>query len=146
MTKLRLEREINTTPEKLWHLLWTNETYREWASLFAEGSDAITDWQQGSRVLFTDGKNNGMVAEIAERREPEYMAFRHLGMMKDGVEDLESEEVKKWAGAIESYTLEPTGENKTRLTMEMDIAEDYHEYFEKIWPLVFDKISQMAES
>jgi hypothetical protein len=29
----------------------------------------------------------------------EFMSFKHLGMVKNGVEDLNSEQIKEWPGA-----------------------------------------------
>lgn len=33
------------------------------------------------------------------------MSFKHLGTVKNGVEDFESEESRKWSGALENYHL-----------------------------------------
>jgi len=53
---------------------------------FAEGSAVKTDnWKEGSKLHFHDGNGNGMVSEVAANRPNEYMSFRHLGFVKDGV-------------------------------------------------------------
>ena len=145
MERKNFEITIDAAPERVWNILWNNATYRQWTAVFAEGSQAETDWKTGSKVIFSDGKGNGMVSTIAENRQPEFMSIRHLGVVKNGVEDTESEEVKQWAGAMENYTLSPAG-GKTRLTVSMDIAEDYRDYFEKTWPLALDKVKELSES
>jgi uncharacterized protein YndB with AHSA1/START domain len=75
MEKLNFNIVINATPEKVWKVLWNDDTYRKWTSAFAEGSHAETDWKQGSKVLFLDGKGEGMVSKIAESRPNEFMSF-----------------------------------------------------------------------
>ena len=105
MEKLHYDIAINATPEKVWKVLWTDQTYREWTSAFSEGSHAKTDWKEGSKVLFLDGTGQGMVSKIAANRPNEFMSFEHLGEIRDGNEDTTSEKVKEWAGAHENYTL-----------------------------------------
>jgi uncharacterized protein YndB with AHSA1/START domain len=138
---------INAPREKVWNVLWGDDTYPAWTAAFAEGSRAETDWQEGSRVLFTDGKGSGMISTIAEKKPNEFMSFKHLGMVKDGVEDMESEETKKWAGALENYTLQSAG-GGTALTVEMSadgIPPEMMDYFMEAWPKALDKLKEIAE-
>jgi uncharacterized protein YndB with AHSA1/START domain len=135
---------IDAPREKVWETLWGDSSYREWTSVFAEGSHVKTDWKKGSKTLFLDGKNQGMVSEIAENKPNEFMSFRHIGMVENGVEDTQSEAVKKWAGAMENYTLK-AAEGKTQLLVEMDLDEAHKEYFEKTWPKALDSLKKLAE-
>jgi hypothetical protein len=32
--------------------MWDDSTYRQWTSAFSEGSHAVSDWKEGSKVLF----------------------------------------------------------------------------------------------
>jgi hypothetical protein len=86
MEKLHYDIAINATPEKVWKVLWTDKTYREWTSAFSEGSHAETDWKEGSKVLFLDGNGQGMVSKIAVNRPNEFMSFEHLGEVHEGKE------------------------------------------------------------
>ncbi len=70
--------------------------------------------------------------------------MEHLGIVKNGVEDTESLEVEQWKGALENYTLTSTGEN-TELFVETDIAEEYLDEFQKIWPKALKKVKELAE-
>jgi hypothetical protein len=148
MEKMTFNASINANRETVWAILWGDTTYPEWTSAFCEGSHAVTDWQKGSKVLFLDGKGSGMVSRVAETIPYEYMSFEHLGEVKNGIEDTESEQVKVWAGAHENYTLK-TVDNHTELVVEMDsatIPEDFKSYFLKTWPLAMDKIKALAEA
>jgi len=135
---------IDAPKEKVWNTLWNDATYREWTSVFAEGSRAESDWKKGSKILFLDGKGSGMVSVIAEQIPNEFMSFKHLGEVKDGVEDTASEKVSQWAGAFENYTLKMIN-GKTELIVDMDISDDFADYFLKTFPKALDKVKEIAE-
>lgn len=144
MEKLKFSIRIDAPREKVWKTLWEDASYRAWTSAFSEGSHVKTDWKKGSKVLFLNEKEEGMVSEIADARPNEYMSFRHLGEVKDGVEDTQSERVKAWAGGTENYTLK-TVEGKTELLIDMDMTEEMKPYFEETWPKALDKLKELAE-
>ena len=136
---------IDAPPEKVWEILWNDASYRAWTSVFSEGSRAETDWKKGSKVLFLDGKNDGMVSVIAENIPNEFMSFIHLGSVKNGVEDLNSEKVSEWSGAKENYTLININ-GKTELTLEMDAPPDeFKDFFMTTFPKALDKVKELAE-
>ena len=144
MEKQTFSITIDAPRGKVWDTLWKDESYRAWTSAFSENSHAETDWQTGSKVLFLDGKGSGMVSTIAENRPNEYMSIRHLGMVKDGVEDTSSEEVKQWAGALENYTLKSDG-GKTELVVDLDLNTDWVEYMQNTWPKALQRLKELAE-
>ena len=135
---------IDSSPEKVWNVLWSDDTYPLWTAPFAEGSRAQTDWKKGSKVLFVDGNNNGMLSTIEENIPNKFMSIKHLGGVKDGVEDLNNPEFNQWAGALENYTLKSENE-KTELLIDMDITEDFKEYMQSTWPKALDKVKELAE-
>jgi len=144
MKRRTFKTKINASKEKVWKVLWGDETYPKWTAPFMEGSRAETDWEQGGKIHFLGPDGNGMVARIKKSDPYSAMYFEHLGVVKDGVEDTESEKAKKWAGAEENYTLEKT-DGKTELTVETDIAEEYLESFEKAWPEALLKVKELSE-
>ena len=146
MEKLNFSIDINAPREKVWKTLWEDSSYRKWTSVFMEGSCVETDnWKEGSKVLFLDGKGSGMVSKVVVNKPNEYMSFEHLGEVKDGIEDTSSEKVKIWAGSKENYTLKDAG-GKTELTVDMDIAEDYKEMFQNMWPKAMEQIKVLSEN
>ncbi|HSP11232.1 MAG TPA: SRPBCC domain-containing protein [Salegentibacter sp.] len=137
---------INAPRENVWEVLWSDETYPKWTATFSEGSRAESDWKEGSKVYFLNAEGEGMVALIDKRKDPEIMNFKHLGMIdKNGNEDLESEKVKPWAGSMENYLLEKEN-GKTQLTVNMDLNDEYKDYFLKTWPKALEKIKELAEN
>ena len=145
MTKQEFKVSINAPREKVWEVLWNDATYPAWTSAFSEGSHAVTDWKKGSKILFLDGKGSGMVSTIAEKKPAEFMSFKHLGVVKDGVEDTTSDEVKQWAGAEENYSLKPVNGN-TELTVQVDINDEWKDYFVTTFPKALDKVKELAEN
>ena len=147
MGKMQFKIDIQAPKEKVWETLWNDSTYRQWTAPFAEGSRAETDWKEGSKVLFTDGKGSGMVSVIEQKKPNEFMSFKHLGTVVDGVEDLDNEKNKPWAGALENYTLKPM-DGKTELSVDMDfsgLSPEMTNYFEQAWPKALDKLKEVAE-
>lgn len=144
MEKKKYSIVIEAPRERVWDVLWGDKSYEEWTSVFSESSTVKTDWQEGSKVYFLNAEGEGMVAIINKKVPCEYMSFKHVGLLKDGVEDLDSDEVAKWAGSTENYTLKKEN-NKTELVVDMDIDNSYLEFFDKTWPEAMDKIKFMAE-
>lgn len=145
MEKLNFNIQIDAAPEKVWNILWADDTYRKWTSAFSEGSYAETDWKQGSKILFLDGNGSGMVSRVAVNWPNEYMSIEHLGEVRDGVEDTTSERVKAWAGSHENYTLRKVN-GKTELIIDMDITPEFKEMFEKIWPVALENVKRLSEN
>lgn len=144
MKKQQFKIDINATRERVWDVLWNDDTYPKWTAPFAEGSHAETDWKKGSKVLFLDGKGNGMISCIEEKIPNEYMSIKHLGEVKDGVEDTESERVTNWAGAHENYTLKGSN-GKTELVIDMDMTEEFADMLNNMWPKALAKVKDIAE-
>ncbi len=133
---------INAPQEKVWEILWNDETYRQWTSVFSEGSYAVSNWQQGSKVQFLSADGGGMHS-IIERLVPnEVMSFRHRGEIKEGVEQPPS---PSWDGATETYMLAQEGTG-TRLTVQVDMLEDHANYFEQTFPDALQKVAELAQA
>lgn len=145
MKKRQYSASIKAPREKVWNILWGKGSYEEWTSPFAEGSTAKTDWQEGSRVLFLDGKGEGMIGKIASRKDNEYMGIQQLGMILGGKEITEGPEIDSWKGAEENYTLKDEN-GGTHLRVDIDITDDMLDYFDKTWPKALDKLREIAEN
>jgi uncharacterized protein YndB with AHSA1/START domain len=145
MEKINFSTRINAPRERVWKVLWNDDSYKEWTSAFMEGSYAETDnWKEGSKVLFLGPGGEGMVSTVAKNKPNEFMSFKHLGVVKNGVEDTDSESAKGWAGSMENYRL--TDENgKTKLEVDMDSTDEFKDYFEKTWPVALEKVKELAE-
>jgi hypothetical protein len=148
MKTLQFTSHINAPKETVWYAMLDDEPYREWTSVFGPGSHYVGNWEPGSKILFVapsdDGGTEGMVSTIAENRPHEFVSIKHLGFMKNGVEDTESDQAKAWEGAHENYTLRSENEGTTVL-VDLDTVEEFADYFEETWPKALDKLKVIAE-
>jgi hypothetical protein len=139
MKTLNFSIDIDAPKQKVWDKLWSDSGYRQWTSAFEEGSYAESDWQQGSKILFLTPKGNGMFAVIEENIPFEKMTFKHLGEIKDGVEEL-----KDWGGALESYHLDESS-GKTKLNVNVDLLPEFQGYFDETFPKALNIVKQISE-
>lgn len=151
MKKLHTSIVINAPKEKVWHVMLDDKTYREWTTAFNEGSYYKGDWSKGSKILFL-GPNpggepgeGGMVSQIAENKPYEFISIKHVGLIKDGIEDTTSEEAKKWAPAFENYTFKEK-DGATELSVDLDIQDEYLEMFTKMWDEGLKNLKKLVES
>lgn len=145
MVQLQFSILIQAQPEKVWDTLWDDASYRNWTAIFSEGSHAVSDWKQGSTILFLSPEGEGMYSRIHTLESNRKMFFEHLGMAKDGQLQPETEETKAWKGAMEKYTLQEKG-TATELIVSLDTLESHQEYFDDTFPKALARVKELAES
>jgi hypothetical protein len=145
MKTLHFEININATKEKVWDILWNDATYTQWTGVFCEGSHALSDWKEGSKILFLDGKKDGMFSTIAALVPNELMSIKHLGTVKNGMELEMDKETESWSGAKEIYTLKEA-QNNTKLLVDVDITEDHAKFFNEAFPKGLQKVKELSEA
>ncbi|ESU24135.1 Activator of Hsp90 ATPase-like protein [Flavobacterium saliperosum S13] len=145
MKKMQFSISINAPKEKVWQTLWNDDTYQKWTSVFSEGSKAVSDWKEGSRIHFLNENNDGMYSTIDKRVDNEIMNFKHIGNIKNGVELPLDATTESWSGSTENYTLKEAN-GVTTLTVEMDIVADYQDYFNEKFPIALNKVKELAEA
>lgn len=148
MQTLHFSMVINAPREKVWQVMLGDSTYREWTAAFSEGSYFEGSWDVGSTIRFVgpgaDGKLGGLVGTIKENRLHEYISIEYYGVIEDGVEDTESDKIKKWVGATENYTFQEIGAG-TMLLVDLDVAESEQDYMSEAWPRALMKLKEIAE-
>lgn len=144
MRELIFSADIQAPVQKVWDVLWSDDTYPRWTRFFMEGSYMKSDWKVGGKAVFLDPEGNGMIATITRLQPPYHVHFSHQGQMIKGVEDTTSKEVKAFNGALEKYDLREE-DGGTHLDMSVEVFED----FEKIMTDGFSKgiaeVKRLAE-
>jgi hypothetical protein len=141
---------INAPREKVWNVMLGDATYRDWTSVFNPGGSYYEgDWSEGSVMKFIGpdpetGESGGMLSRVKENRKPEFISLEHYGIIKNGVEDTTSEEVKKWVPAFENYTLNEK-DGGTEVVVDVDTEKDYLSLFEGMWPKALARLKELAE-
>lgn len=154
MKKLHKTIVINASREKVWDTMLGADTYSDWTKAFSPGSANFEStykgtWEEGSKLLFIgnegDGSEMGMVSYVRESRRPEFVSVEHVGIYRDGVEDTESEEAKKWSPAFENYTFTEV-EGGTQVTIDQDIEDEYEAMFNDMWDKALVRLKELAET
>jgi hypothetical protein len=145
MIRIQFTITINATAEVLWRHITSLESYKHWAAAFAEGSYFQGSWDAGSKMLFLSPGGAGMVSEIAESRQNEFISIRHIGFISDGIEDTTSDAIRGWAPAYETYTLVPAPEGTT-MVVNQDVAAEWEEDLSQAWPKALTLLKALCES
>lgn len=150
MEKIHFSIVINAPKEKVYNAMLKEYPYRAWTQVFGPGSHYVGDWGEGSKILFLapdeNGKMSGMIARIKENRPYEYVSIEYLGIVEDGKEDTTSDEAKKVAEGLESYTYNDK-DGKTELLVDIDVQEEeeYVEMFQELWPQALERLKRIVE-
>ncbi|NBS67556.1 SRPBCC domain-containing protein [bacterium] len=149
MEKIELKTFIKAPREKVWDIMLSNATYREWTSAFNPGSYFSGSWEQGSQILFlgpdpTGDGEGGIVSFVKENRPYEFVSLEHQGIIKNGVEDRTSDFAKNWIEIHENYTFIGKDDG-TELHVDMDILESEKAYMEEAWKKALEKLKELCE-
>ena len=139
MKFLEFEIQINATPEKVWETLFTQDSYKKWASAMNEGTYFEGNWEVGSIMKFLDPQNNGMYNLVTENIRFKILGMKHLGWILKG--ELSPQ---NWEDSTLNYILEPS-ENGTLLKGTVNSLDEFVEFFNSKYPQNFEHIKRLAE-
>jgi len=120
------------------------EGYKVWTAAFCDGSYFSGSWEPGAKIHFLAPSGDGMVAQIAENRPDEYVSIRHLGEVRNGVEDTTSDKVRAWAPAYENYAFNDAPQGCT-LTVTLDTLPEYEDFMQKTYPQALALLKALCE-
>ena len=144
INRLLFSIDINAAPVRIWESLWNETSYREWASVFFEGSYVVTDnWKEGNKVLFLSPDKSGIYSLIEEHLPNKIIRFKHIGTVLNGKEQPIDEETRKWTGATETYSISEGIDNNT-LTIEIDVLDEHLEFMTSRLPKALEKIKDLS--
>ncbi len=144
--RLQYSIDIKADKPKIWQVLWGEQSYRTWASIFYEGSYVVAkdNWKEGSKVLFLAPDQSGIYSIIETHIPNRIIQFKHIGNVLKGREQPVDEETKKWSGATEMYSL-TDGTNSNTLTIEIDVLDEHQGFMKTKLPLALEKIKSLSE-
>lgn len=149
--KIKFNVSINAPTKKVYNLMLginNKSTYEQWTAMFNPTSTYEGNWSKGSKMLFlgTDekGDKGGMVSEIADNIPNRFVSIRHYGLLKANVEITDGPEVEQWANGFENYTFEENN-GTTKVTVDLDITEDFVDYMNQTYPKALDKLKEICE-
>lgn len=152
MKKIQFKKEINASAKTVYETmlgLKDVKTYEQWTAEFNPTSTYEGNWEKGSKILFVgtdkNGKRGGMISEVADHIPNQFVSIRHYGMLDGEKEITEGSDVEAWAGSLENYAFHEHN-GVTTVTVEMDTAEGFDDYFNNTWPKALNKLKELAEN
>jgi len=144
MNRLHFSIIIQSPKERVWKKMLDPKTFKRWTEAFAAGSYFEGSWNKGEKIRFLTPQGEGMSSIIAENKPFEFISIKHLGIIKDGVEDMQSPESKSWTPAFENYTFAER-DGDTDLKVDMDVAPEFEEYMNNAWPKALARLKEICE-
>lgn len=144
MKTLHFSTVIHAPRKRVWETMLGPETFKAWTAEFAEGSYFEGSWDAGQKIRFLTPDGSGMTSMIAENRPYEFVSIKHLGIVKDGIDDTKSDAARSWAAAFENYTFSDAGAS-TELKVDVDTAPDFEAFMEDTWPVALAKLKALCE-
>jgi len=137
--------QISAPKEKVWDVLFTDHYTRIWYKAFGEGSRADTDWEVGSKAIFSDDSNSGLIGEVIVNQPNEKLSVEYKGILNNDQEDYDSELAKEVKGGRETYHISEK-EGGTYLEIESDMAPEYFDEMSEAWDNALEKVKTLSES
>lgn len=142
MNQLTFSIEIQASKQDVWHVLWDDATFRQWAGLIDPGAYMKGELIQGKTVEFISSENGYGVTSFVEEVEPtKYLLLKHHADTQNVGAELRSDE---WTGGSEEYRLQEQGDAVV-LTAVFDVPPEMKKYFEENYPIALEKVKELAE-
>ena len=139
MTLLHYKIHIDAPADKVWEVLFTQNSERHWPSALNEGTYFEGNWKLGSTMKFLDRENNGMYNLVIKNIAGKELAMKHLGWILDGTLSPQD-----WEDSTLTYFLEPS-EHGTILHAEVNSLDEFVDFFDSKYPQNFEKIKMLSE-
>lgn len=136
--------EINASKEKVWEVLWDDQTLRDWANIIDEGTYMEGKLEEGSEVNFMSASGHGVTSRVEKLIPYKYISFRQIADIKVGKEGSIEKRDKQWTGGLEIYELEESN-GKVKLSNTQDVPDELIEYFNTKLPQALERVKVLAE-
>lgn len=151
MKKIQFNTIINASATKVYDFMLgisDKKTYERWTSAFNPTSTYKGTWVVGGKMFFTgeddNGEAGGMVSEIEDVEPNKFVSIRHCGILKNGEELTSGPDVEGWVGCYENYYFKEDS-GATKLTIELDIVDEFEDYMNQIYPKALSKLKEICE-
>ena len=142
MKQMQFVVKIQASKERVWDVLWADETFREWAGLIDPGTYMVGELKEGNGVQYISAENGyGVTSLVVSVIPNEYLLLKHQADTQDvGAREREAE----WTGGEESYSLTEQ-DGTTTLTAAFDVPPDLEAYFNDAYPKALERVKELAE-
>ncbi len=137
--------EINASKEKVWQVLWDDQTLRDWANIIDEGTYMEGKLQEGNEVNFMSASGFGVTSRVEKLIPHKHVSFRQIADIKVGKDGSIEKRDKQWAGGTEKYELEESN-GKVTLSVTQDVPDELVEIFNNRIPQALERVKVLAET
>lgn len=140
MKEYQFSININAPKEKVWSIMWNDNTFRDWANYIDEGMYMVGEMKEGNSVHFVSPINNyGVISKIEKLIPDECVIFKH---QVDTIGNVKRD--NEWSGGTESYEL--YFENGiTTLITKTELPIEQIETFNTFVPQSLNRIKELSE-
>ncbi len=148
MNEMKHSIEINAPKEKVWEVLWSDQTFRDWSGFIDEGTYMEGKLEEGNEINFIGNSDGGVRYGVTSRVEKlvpnQHILFTRIAdiVVKDdgGIEKRDDQ----WTGGTERYDLEENN-GKVTLSITQDVPDELVEYFNDKLPQALARIKVLSE-
>lgn len=137
--------QIKAPKERVWEVLLNDQFTRIWYAEFSKGSHAETDWRVGSKAVFKDDSNTGIIGTIVANAPFELLSLEYTGVVTPNGEDYDGDMAKQLKGGLETYRLSEQND-VTQLSIECDMPESMFESMSLAWDNALQTLRKLSES
>lgn len=139
----RYRQHIQAPRETVWRLMLLDDAgYRDWTSVFCEGSYYQGSWTAGSEIHFLTPQGQGLMARVAEVQAPAHVQLRHQREIENF--QLKDGEAADWHNSREEYWLHEEA-GGTRVDVELEIVPAYEAMMAEMWPKALQRLKALCE-
>ncbi|WP_353135165.1 SRPBCC domain-containing protein [Pseudopedobacter sp.] len=148
MKKMQFKIDIHAGIENVYDTMLGEKTFKKWTSEFNPTSDFEGSWEKGAKILFVgvnkEGKREGMVGLIEENIPYRFVSIKYIGLLDGDKEITEGPEIESWVNTFENYSFSGN-DIQTTVTVDIDIQDQWVDYFEKTYPKALERLKQICE-
>ncbi len=135
---------IDASLKKVWDIMLSEKTYRQWVGAAWPGSYFEGEWKEGETLCFFNSEKSGTKAKLIEHRPYQFSRAEHVSCFDKGKEDTSSSIARSWIGCTESYAFsERNGHTTVKVTMH--VTADWVDMFNTDWPKALAKLKEICE-
>lgn len=142
MKEMQFKIEINAPREKVWQILWEDESLRDWSGIVDPGTYMVGELKEGATVQFNSAEGYGVTSLVAELIPSEFILFKHQADTQDAGK---SHRDDQWTGGQESYKL-TENHGATTLEMRLDVPPELEKIMSASYPKALGRIKELSES
>lgn len=140
MKEYQFSISIIAPKEKVWFIMWNDNTFRDWANFIDEGMYMVGEMKEGNNIHFISPINNyGVISKIEKLIPNEYIVFKH---QVDTIGNVKRD--NEWSGGTESYNLS-FKDGITTLITKTELPINQIETFNTFVPQSLNRIKELSE-